>query len=572
MTGPGGNAADGWRALAHRAEWPLTEHFFRALFDFGILSEAGALSFTRLLLGGVGLFVSLGLLMARAYGRKAAILSSLPPEAYRRAALGDDLMLVGLPMLVVAFVTLAISHALLPDDRDFRVLGPLPIRRSAVFRAKLAALALFGSLVTAVTLGSLFPLTLLASFGDARFVSRLAVWLIASAGASLFVGLAITALMGTLTLALSRGRLDRVASVVRSVLFAVLVLCVPFVFRLSNVGDRLADGSAWLQLVPPAWFVALQQVLRGSTDPWFLRLAGIGVAALGAAAAVVALAYAMLFHRFERLVLRPAATPSAGSGDSRIRAVHGRTPAFRAVHQFTILTLHRSQLHQGVLLGLSAGGAAFALNQLLAAAPAGSLLDMPLRLPPAAAIWTPLGLMLVCGLGMRAALVLPMEHRANWIFRFTEDHATRADQLRAVERVVALYVVGVPIVVAAPVMFAALGPAAVLASAVVALVGLVFVHVVLLGWHRIPFTCSYLPGKRFLAASLLQAFFVYVSFTTLGIVLVRTALGGTVPAVIVAAVLATTAGALRRRRLAAWRTMPLMFEDELPDEPLQLRL
>ena len=29
---------------------------------------------------------------------------------------------------------------------------------------------------------------------------------------------------------------------------------------------------------------------------------------------------------------------------------------------------------------------------------------------------------------------------------------------------------------------------------------------------------------------------------------------------------------LRERRLAAWRRTPLMFEDEFPDQPLQLQL
>jgi hypothetical protein len=29
---------------------------------------------------------------------------------------------------------------------------------------------------------------------------------------------------------------------------------------------------------------------------------------------------------------------------------------------------------------------------------------------------------------------------------------------------------------------------------------------------------------------------------------------------------------LRRRRLVTWREIPLMFDDELPDQPLQLGL
>ena len=110
----------------------LTRHFFRALFDFGIFTEAGTDSFKRMLLGGIGIFYGAGFLLTRMlagkYGRLSAASS---PEPYRRALLGDDLLIIGLPMLLVAFVTLLVSHSLFPDERDFRILGPLPVRRSA---------------------------------------------------------------------------------------------------------------------------------------------------------------------------------------------------------------------------------------------------------------------------------------------------------------------------------------------------------------------------------------------------------------------------------------------------------
>lgn len=53
------------------------------------------------------------------------------------------MLIVGLPMLLVAFVTLLVSHSLFPDERDFRILGPLPVRRLVVFRAQLTALQMF---------------------------------------------------------------------------------------------------------------------------------------------------------------------------------------------------------------------------------------------------------------------------------------------------------------------------------------------------------------------------------------------------------------------------------------------
>jgi hypothetical protein len=152
-----------WRQrFTEREEWRLTEHFFRALFDFGFLSDLAADSFKRVLIGSVGGFIAFGLLLTRAFMVKyAMLLGTGTPERYRRALLGDDMLIIGLPMLLVAFVTLLVSHSLFPDERDFRILGPLPVRRFVVFRAKLTALLMFAGLFTAAAHVSLLPLTLL---------------------------------------------------------------------------------------------------------------------------------------------------------------------------------------------------------------------------------------------------------------------------------------------------------------------------------------------------------------------------------------------------------------------------
>jgi hypothetical protein len=286
----------------------------------------------------------------------------------------------------------------------------------------------------------------------------------------------------------------------------------------------------------------------------------------------VAIIYTALFRHYERVVLRSASMLPRSSETDRARAFPHASPAFRAVQSFTILTLRRSQLHQGVLLGLSACGAGMAMNRLIEANLAGWLGagGPPPSALTSAALWTPFGLMFVCGLGARAALALPMEHRANWIFRLTEDEATRREQLRAVDRVVAAYVVGVPVAAAIPLLWIAIGSMAVIGAAVVALVGLVFVHVVLLDWRRIPFTCSYLPGKRFVAHSLLLGIVAYLIFVIAAVALVRAATGGARQALAIVAVLSFVAYVLRQRRLAVWSVMPLMFEDEFPDQPQQL--
>jgi len=150
-----------WRIgsrLLQRPEARLTAHFFGAMFDFGILTPQGADSFTHMLLGGVGSLIAVGLGATRVYAAKYAALSgNATAEPYRKAVLGDDLFLIGLPMLLVGLVTILVSHSVFPDERDFRILGPLPVQRALIVRAKIGALLLFTGMFVGVIHIALAP-------------------------------------------------------------------------------------------------------------------------------------------------------------------------------------------------------------------------------------------------------------------------------------------------------------------------------------------------------------------------------------------------------------------------------
>ena len=244
-------------------------------------------------------------------------------------------------------------------------------------------------------------------------------------------------------------------------------------------------------------------------------------------AVIVAVAYALLFRHFERLMIRSAAmSPIWRTRDQTGSMFAGATPAFRAVHRFTTTTVGRSALHQTVLVGVSGCGVGIAVNSLLGAdligwIQAGGPASLALS---TAVLWAPFAMMLTCGLGARTSLSLPIEHRANWIFRLTEDRHTRGDQLGAVDRLVTAAVVGPPVALAIAVFWIPFGPAAAIGTAVVSLVGLVYVHVLLIDWRRIPFTSSYVPGKRFVVHTFVLACFAWLTFTLVGSWLARTAM------------------------------------------------
>jgi hypothetical protein len=568
--------------LARRAEWHLTEHFFRAMFDFGILTPTGADSFKHMLLGAIGGWVAGGFVMTRVYSGKYKALRAGSAELFHRAVIGDDLVLVGLPMLIVAFVTLIISSSLFPDERDVRILGPLPVSKTTIFAGKLTAVALFTALFIAITHVALLPLVVLTSIDPFRdgsllvgILIRVSVWLLTSVMASAFAMLAVTAIVGSFVLVLSRTRLHELTGLVRSGLIALLVVCLPLVLRLTRVGPALASGEPWVRVLPPAWFVALQHVVRGTaphvgTDHAsfvsfvsFMSLAWIAVAALGVAAAIVAMIYTVLFRHVERLMRPAVAINKAGTRwlpTLPALPALGVTPAFRAVRAFTLLTFRRSPLHQGVIVGLTACGVGLVVN---------SLIDGELG---RATLFPPFTLLFVCSVAARSALALPMDHRANWIFRMTEDDAARAAQMRAVERVVTTFVVGVPVLITTPLLWLAFGPSSVIAALLVAVIGCVVVHAVLRDWRRIPFTCSYLPGKKFVASNVVLASVALTAFPLFGGVLLLVSMRDARLATAVVVILSIVAYVLHRRRLAAWDHAPLMFEDELPDRPLELQL
>jgi len=63
-----------------------------------------------------------------------------------------------------------------------------------------------------------------------------------------------------------------------------------------------------------------------------------------------------------------------------------------------------------------------------------------------------------------------------------------------------------------------------------------------------------------------------VAILLTGMWLLRAAIAGKAGALVAVAIGLAIAALLRHRRHRTWRQAPLMFEDELPDRPMQLRL
>jgi hypothetical protein len=504
----------------------LTRHFFDALFDLGFLTREGADSFIRVIIGVVAIIIALALWLTRMYTILYAPGGVADPTPYVSALSANTMTAIGLPMWIAAFVTVLVSHSLVPGETDYRVLLALPIAQAFIFRAKLIALAIFSGLFIG---GSLLGLTALVLMISAtRYapnlppVSVVAFWC-AGTAACAFSVLTVVAANGLLTILVPRSRVHAVVAAVKTLLIAALMMAIPFVLALPAQAGAFAAHSHTLYAVPPAWFLGIERLVFGGADAFTSTLGRIGLAAFAVVAVAAAGSYLVLYRRFDRVMLK---TVDVARHRRRWRGT---------IMDFTLATLRRSSLHQGVLVGVSALGLTLSLNRILD--------QQALSFPILGAVWP---LMFFIGFATRAAIALPIDHRANWIFRITESAATRPTQLAAVTQLMRQTTVAVPLILIAPLEWRFFGPRAVFALGMHAVCGLLWVEVLLRGWRRIPFTSSYVPGITIVGA--------------LGVGAARSAAFF----VVASGLLGTITALLIRTRRTLWREGALEFDDTLP--------
>ncbi len=102
--------------------------------------------------------------------------------------------------------------------------------------------------------------------------------------------------------------------------------------------------------------------------------------------------------------------------------------------------------------------------------------------------------------------------------------------------------------------------------------GWLVVEWVMSEWGRIPFTCSYIPGKGFVPHMFVKGFASYIVFTTGATIVLRISLGHPPVGLVIGLIAGAAAGALSLRRTRHAPLSPLLFDDELPSDVNPLRL
>ena len=560
--------------MQDRPEAVLTRHFFTSLFELGFLSADGAESLKRALLGSLAVALAFGLLLTRVFMAKYSDLSAGPADAYERAVLADHAFLIAVPMWIVAGAVGLVGESLFPDRTDFRILMAEPLSRMTIFGSKLASLLLFGGLFVAGAHLALLPLAALTMIGAMKtgsiVTTAIAFWFSSVLG-SLFAALAIVAVHGVLVLAAPRARLLSFSGAVRSVLIGALVLSLPLVGRLPAMEGGFASNAWWPVWSPPAWFVGLERWLMGDAS----RAALAAQAAIGTAVVLVVsvVCYILLYRHFDQVTAQSSPPQNSAGVDRSLARWNGRAPVRHAIGRFVAITIRRSVLHQGLVVGALAVAGAWVLNSLLSV---DAWQEPFVRRQRQQLIWTLLGapmtMMFLAIPAIRLALSVPLDLKSNWIFRMTEDVAGRAEVVAANLRVVFALGVALPVALIAPVQLWALGTPTLRIVAVEALIGWLLVEWLMEEWRRIPFTCSYVPGKGFVPHMVVKGFASYLVFTFAGSIVLRVSLASPQATLVFALIFGAAAGTLSIRRARHARDTSLDFEDVLPTDVTTLQL
>lgn len=410
---------------------------------------------------------------------------AMPAAVFRTLSWSTEHFLISTTMLIVGLFAVLSWDATFPDRRDVLVLAPLPIRARTFFFAKVAAvgtglglaIAVFNAgpgLTWPVALGSANPgfFDILLPFAHRTFF---AYWMtMAAAGTFLFC--CVLSLQGFAAL-LPRRIFLRVSGILQLAAFCGFVSAY---FLEPPIVTRAALENAWL---PDYWFFGVFQQLSGAATPETAGLAERGWVGLAIAAAITAAAYAVCYFRvLRRIPEEPDLLP--GARRLNLFPRFGAGPR-AAIVEFSVRGLARSRQHRVILAFYL--GIGFALLILLSrTAPRES------RLLP---LFSDAVILCFWVVGMRIVFTMPLDLRANWIFRVTPVRGGR-DSLAAAR--LSLYLLAwLPVWTGSAAWFFSNWPwrMAVAHLVAIGLAGALLVELCVYRFQKIPFTCSWLPGK-----------------------------------------------------------------------------
>jgi hypothetical protein len=486
-------------------------------------------------------------------------------------------LLIATTMVIVGLFSVLSWDSTFPDRRDVLVLAPLPIPPRMLFVAKLTALAAalgLSILALNVFTGLVWPLVFFpATNGALASMRSLAAYWMTILAASAFIFCFVLCVQWLTSQFLPRQVFLRLSAFLQVALFC-LFLCVYFLEPSLETISALTtpENQRLLAWLPSYWFFGLFQELNGSMLPAFAPLAthawiGLAIATIGAV-----VAYLLSYLRtLRKIAEQPDILPVSGR--------RNWWPSFggslgTAIALFSLRTLLRSRQHRVILSFYLGVGFAVVLacvrpglgHQESSHGTATAVASLPLLI--ASILMTSIAV-----LGVRIVFSMPIALRANWTFRITEIYRVPAYLSATRCSLFLLALCPVWAVFAALFLFIwplgqAIGHLVILAA-----LGMILIDLSLLRFRKIPFTCSYLPGKGNVQFVFWACILVVLPLTTLFAKFELQTLHGPSRYAVVIAILAIAEILVRSRSVVFARSVKaLSFEEVTPAEILGLGL
>jgi hypothetical protein len=467
----------------------LIRHFFGRFFDNEFVAQNAEIQVTVTKI--LALLASPGIILPFLRYTTYLGLDAYPPEMRYPMLWSDRCLYLSFSMLVMGAVTVLEWDALFPDRRDYATLMPLPIHSRTIFLGKVAALALFVIAFTAsVNLVSTVTFPAVSYRGPWQgLVLTMVVHGISILASSAFAFLFLVALEGVLLNVLSVRWFRRLSAYVQGVMiFVLLWLFFLFPNVASSVAQLKAQGSWVLRAFPPAWFLGLNEVMLGSRDAVFVALSHRAEIALGLVTLIAGLSYTVAYSKHVRRTLE-----STEGGDSNRSAMQERIGLLadwiapdsveRGTLAFIGKTMARSSKHRIFLAAYAGVGFALAAQVMPAVKNRDAWLSLPLVV----------GFFLLSG--MRFIFTIPSELPANWQFRVSDTDRQRA-ALNGTRTAMRWFGVAPLFLALSPFYFVWWTPGIALANLIFSItISVLLIEVLTMELRKIPFTCSYPPGK-----------------------------------------------------------------------------
>lgn len=416
--------------------------------------------------------------------------------------------LIATTMLVVGLFAVLSWDSIFPDRRDVLALAPLPVPARVIFLAKVAASASALGLTVLVLNGFTSLAWALATAGpssgilDLVFTPALyrsfAAYVITMICAGGLIFCSVLCLQGLASQLFSRRQFLRLSAFLQMAAFCLMVSVYFLQPSLATPKELTApQNQHWLEVLPSYWFLGLLQQLNGSMHPAMAALARRAWISLILSIAGAVAAYGLSYLRtLRKIAEEPDITPGSRRG--------GWLPSFgaafeTAITQFSLRTLLRSRQHRLILAFYF--GVGFAITILFLKTPIaqrqlmGPLPGDPWRQANGPLLASSIVMISAWIVGTRVVFSMPVNLRANWIFRISLIGGAPAC-LVARRRALAVMTLA-PAWVGSTALFLLIWPWKLAISHVIVLVLLstALMELCLHGPQKIPFTCSYLPGR-----------------------------------------------------------------------------